>query len=155
MRDGTTAGAGKLRHHRHRAIAKKVNTSRASRRKGSTADTGSSGGRRPSVGKCCLIRAGGLVTRISDDKEPQFHINRKYHHQPVIEKDTVNCVETMWPNGYGPEWNRKNYNNPTPNYPDSVMRCCHLGLFGLLRKKRNGQLWASHMVFNAMIRHRL
>ena len=25
----------------------------------------------------------------------------------------------MWPNGYGPEWNRKNYNDPMPNYPDS------------------------------------
>ena len=25
----------------------------------------------------------------------------------------------MWPNGYGPEWNSKNYNDPTPNYPDS------------------------------------
>ena len=28
-------------------------------------------------------------------------------------------VETMWPNDYGPEWNRTNYNDPTPNYPDS------------------------------------
>ena len=35
----------------------------------------------------------------------------------MIERDSVNRVETMWPNGYGPEWNRKNY--PTPNYPDS------------------------------------
>ena len=25
----------------------------------------------------------------------------------------------MWPNGYGPEWNSKNYNDPTPCYPDS------------------------------------
>ena len=119
MRDGTTAGAEKFRHNRHRTIVKKVNTSRASHRKGSTADTGSSGGRRPSVGKRRLIRGGGLVTRISDDKEPQFHINRKYRHQPVVERDTVNRVETMWPNGYGPEWNRKNYNDPTPKYPDS------------------------------------
>ena len=106
MRAGTTAGAEKFRHDRHRAIVKKVNTSRASIRKGSTADTGSSGGRRPSVGKRRLIRGGGLVTRISDDKEPQFHINRKYRHQRVIERDTVNRVETMWPNGYGPEWKK-------------------------------------------------
>ena len=119
LRDGTTAGARKFRHYRHRAITKKVNTSRASHRKGSMADTGKSGDRRSSVGKRCLIRGGGLVTRISDDKEPQFHINRKYHHQPRIEKDTVNRVETMWPNGYGPEWNRKNDSDPTPNYPDS------------------------------------
>ena len=46
-------------------------------------------------------------------------MNRKYHHQPVIETDTVNHVETMWPNGYGPEWSRKNYNDLMPNYPDS------------------------------------
>ena len=70
-------------------------------------------------GKRHLIRGGGLVIRISDDKEPQFHINRKYRHQPVTEKDTVNRAETMWPNGYGPEWNSKNYNDPRPCYPDS------------------------------------
>ena len=35
----------------------------------------------------------------------------------MIERDTINRVETMWPNGYGPEWNRNNYNDPTPNYP--------------------------------------
>ena len=65
------------------------------------------------------MRGGGLVTQISDDKEPQFHIEQKYHHQPVTEKDTVNRVETMWPNGYGPEWNSKNSNDPMPCYPDS------------------------------------
>ena len=37
----------------------------------------------------------------------------------MVERDAVNRVETMWPNGYGPEWNTKNYNDPTPNYPDS------------------------------------
>ena len=37
----------------------------------------------------------------------------------MIERDTVSRVETMWPNGYGPEWNEKNYNDPTHNYPDS------------------------------------
>ena len=46
-------------------------------------------------------------------------MNQKDRHQPVIEKDTVNRVETMWPNGYGPEWNKENYNGSTPNYPDS------------------------------------
>ena len=46
-------------------------------------------------------------------------MNRKYHHQPVIEKNTINHVETMWPNGYGPEWRKGNYNDPMPNYPDS------------------------------------
>ena len=37
----------------------------------------------------------------------------------MTEKDTVNRVETMWPNGYGPEWNSENYSDPTPCYPDS------------------------------------
>ena len=37
----------------------------------------------------------------------------------MTEKDTVNHAETMWPNGYGPEWNSKNHNDPTPCYPDS------------------------------------
>ena len=46
-------------------------------------------------------------------------MNQKNRHQPVIEKDTINRVETMWANGYGPEWNEKNYNSPTQNYPDS------------------------------------
>ena len=37
----------------------------------------------------------------------------------MTEKDTVNCAKTMWPNGYGPEWNSTNFNDPTPCYPDS------------------------------------
>ena len=42
-----------------------------------------------------------------------------YRHQPAIQRDTINCVETMWPSGYGPEWNSRHYNDPNPPYPDS------------------------------------
>ena len=56
------------------------------------------------VGKRRLIRGGGLVTRISDNKEPQFDDNRKYHEQPVRKKDTM-----MY----------ENYNIPVPRNTDS------------------------------------
>ena len=37
----------------------------------------------------------------------------------MTEKDSVKCVETMWPNAYGPKWNINNYNDPILCYPDS------------------------------------
>ena len=40
-------------------------------------------------GKHCLIRGGGLVTRISDNKEPQVDDYRKYCERPVRKKDSV------------------------------------------------------------------
>ena len=36
-----------------------------------------------------LIRGGGLVTRSSDNEEPQFDNNRKYRERPVRKKDTM------------------------------------------------------------------
>ena len=45
--------------------------------------------RRPSVRKRCLIRGEGLVTRISDDEEPQFDNNGKYCERPMRMKDTM------------------------------------------------------------------
>ena len=36
----------------------------------------------------------------------------------MIQQDTVNFVETMWPSGYGPEWNSRNCNDPKSPYPD-------------------------------------
>ena len=65
-----------------------------------TADAGISGSGRPSIGKRRLIRGGGLVTRISDNKEPQFDNTRKYREQPVRKKDTVKHEETMLTMGY-------------------------------------------------------
>ena len=37
----------------------------------------------------------------------------------MTENDTVMHVETVWPNGYGPNWNINNYNDPMPCYSDS------------------------------------
>ena len=51
-----------------------------------------------------LIRGGGLVTRISDNKEPQFDNNRKYRDRPVRKKDTMT---------------HGNYNTPVPRNTDS------------------------------------
>ena len=68
-----------------------------------TADVGKSRSGRPSVGKRRLIRGGGLATRISDDKEPQFDNSRKYREQPVRKKDTMKHEETMLTTGYDPQ----------------------------------------------------
>ena len=57
-----------------------------------------SDGRRPSVGKRGLIRGGGLVTRISDDKEPQVDDYGKYCERPVRKEDsvTLGSYGTLW-----------------------------------------------------------
>ena len=52
----------------------------------------------PSVGKRGLIRGGGLVTRISDDTEPQGDDYINYCDRPVIKNDSVilNSSRTPW-----------------------------------------------------------
>ena len=70
-------------------------------------------------GKRRLIRGGGLVTRISDNKEPQFDNTWKYREQPVRKKDTMTHEETMLTTGYDPQKNIDDYSTPVPRYIDS------------------------------------
>ena len=65
------------------------------------------------------MRGGGLVTRISDNKEPQFDNYRKYREQPVRKKDTMKHEETMLTTGYDPQKNSDDYSAPLPRYIDS------------------------------------
>ena len=78
-----------------------------------------SGSGRPSVGIRRLIRGGGLVTRISDNKEPQFDNSRKFREQPVRKKDTMKHEETMLTTGYDPQKSIDDYSAPLPRYIDS------------------------------------
>ena len=77
------------------------------------------GRERPSDGKCRLIRGGGLVSRISDDKEPQISDIHADQYRPAGGKDTINYVETVLSREYEPEWSRGNHNDFQFPYPDS------------------------------------
>ena len=84
-----------------------------------TADVGKSGSGRQSVGKRRLIRGGGLVTRISDNEEPQFDNSQKYREQPVRKKDTMKYEEPMLTTGYDPHMSIDDYIAHVPRYIDS------------------------------------
>ena len=75
-----------------------------------------------------------LVTRISDNKEPQLDNTRKYREQPVRKKDTMT---------------HEDYNTPMPRNIDSDEsdsdEMLPIGAFWPAPEEKNGQWWKDHM----------
>ena len=106
VRDGTTACAGKFRHNKHREIFKKVNTSRASCRKGSTADTGEYC-YQPVIGRETVNR---VETMGPDGYDPEW--NRTHYNDPTTnypdsdgaDSDEMLPLGAFWPTPEEEEW---------------------------------------------------